>query len=502
MLVDGPAALVFEGEPGIGKTTLVRAGVEAAHRHGGRALWCAPSTRETRLSYAALGDLLRGIGENALERLPPPQRDALDAALLRSASGGADVDRRAVATAVLSLLEGLAEERPLVVAIDDLQWLDQPSARVVEFCARRLVGGVGLLASRRAGAEGAWAESLTRLRELDRQRVHEVAALSVDELDRILGERAERSLDRRTLARVHEVSGGNPFYALELARAVPDDGPPPAELPLPASLEEIVAARTAGIGEEVEEVLLAVAALADPTVDLLERALGPGVSGMLDGAEARGMIELDGARVRFTHPLLAHGVYARAPSGRRRAMHRRLSDTVFEIEERARHIALAGIVTDALVALDEAARHVRRRGAPDAAAELLELALGLGGPPELCVRAAEHHFDAGDTRRAQKLLEEAIPALPGGTPKAEALLLLGEIRYKGDCFPEARVLLEQAQVEAGGNERLLAMIEFRLAFMLYSLGLMPAAERWHGGRSAVRRGETIPRCSRRPLPSP
>ena len=280
---------------------------------------------------------------------------------------------RAVATAVLSVVEGLAQERAVVVAIDDVQWLDPPSARVVEFCARRLAGRVGLIASRRAGAEGAWVKALTRLRERDRERVHAVAGFDIGDLARVLDERAERRLERRVLARVHEVSGGNPFYALELARAAPADGPLPPALPLPASLEEIVATRMAGLGEEVEGVLLAVAALADPSVELLERALGPAVAEMLDEAEARGMIELDGQRVRFTHPLLSNGVYARAPSGRRRAMHRRLSAAVADHEERARHLALAGAGPEALAALDEAAREVRVRGAPDAAAELSSL---------------------------------------------------------------------------------------------------------------------------------
>lgn len=486
-LASGPAALVFEGEPGIGKTTLVKAGVEAANRQGARVLSCAPSSPETRLSYAALADLFRELDEAALGGLPPPQRDALDAALLRSAPGTTDVDGRAVATAVLSVVEGLAQERAVVVAIDDVQWLDPPSARVVEFCARRLAGRVGLIASRRAGAEGAWVKALTRLRERDRERVHAVAGFDIGDLARVLDERAERRLERRVLARVHEVSGGNPFYALELARAAPADGPLPPALPLPASLEEIVATRMAGLGEEVEGVLLAVAALADPSVELLERALGPAVAEMLDEAEARGMIELDGQRVRFTHPLLSNGVYARAPSGRRRAMHRRLSAAVADHEERARHLALAGAGPEALAALDEAAREVRVRGAPDAAAELLELALELGGDPELRVRAAEHHFDAGDTQRAQAPLEEAIAALPAGASRAEALLLLGETRYHDDSFPEARPLLEQARAEAGEDDRLLVMIGLRLAFTLYNLGL--TADAGAVARSALTRAE-------------
>src|SRR4051794_21553260 len=137
-LADGSAVLLLEGEPGIGKTTLLRAGVERARRRGLRVLWCAASPSETRLSYAALTDLLGGVEEQLLERLPGAQREALDAALLRSAPGSREIDRRAVACAMLSVLEALARQGAAVVAVDDLQWVDGPSARVLEFCARRL----------------------------------------------------------------------------------------------------------------------------------------------------------------------------------------------------------------------------------------------------------------------------------------------------------------------------------------------------------------------------
>ena len=104
-LAGGSAVLLLEGEPGIGKTTLLRAGVDGARRRGVRVLWCAASPSEARLSYAALADLLGGVEAEVLERLPGPQREALDAALLRSAPGAGGVDRRAVASAVLSVLE-------------------------------------------------------------------------------------------------------------------------------------------------------------------------------------------------------------------------------------------------------------------------------------------------------------------------------------------------------------------------------------------------------------
>jgi DNA-binding CsgD family transcriptional regulator len=466
-LADGPAALVFEGEPGIGKTTLLRAAVDVAGQGGARVLACAPGPGETRLSYAALSDLLAGVDDGALARLAAPQRTALDAALLRSDPGGGEVDPRAVATAVLSLLEDLAQGRPLVVVIDDLQWLDQPTSRVLEFCTRRLGGRVGVLASRRSRER---APAAINLRDPDRLEVRNVAPLGVTDLGRVVRERAERQLSHPALARVHEASGGNPFYALELVRALPADDRSPGALPLPESLDGVVAARLGGHAPDVERALLAVASLADPTVDLVERVVGPRALAQLEEAERRGVVEFQGERVRFTHPLLAHGVYARASAGSRRAMHGRLSEVVADAEERALHLARAGVGREAVYALDTAARQVRARGAPDAAAELLVLALDLGGGPELGVRAAEHLSDAGDPLRAQALLKDVLQGLPGGQARAEALLLLGELRYHDDSWAEAQTLLEQARDEPGADDRVRVMIDLRRGFLLFNLG--------------------------------
>src|SRR5262245_31571390 len=125
---------MLEGEPGIGKTTLMRAAVEAARAQGAHVLACTASASETRLSYAALADLLRTVDADVLDTLPEPQRDALDGALLRTAPGGDEVDRRAAGTAALTVLETLSRDAPVVLAIDDIQWLDRPSAHMVEFC--------------------------------------------------------------------------------------------------------------------------------------------------------------------------------------------------------------------------------------------------------------------------------------------------------------------------------------------------------------------------------
>jgi DNA-binding CsgD family transcriptional regulator len=476
LLDDGPAVLFLDGEPGIGKTALVRSAVDAATARGHRVLSCAGTPADARLAFAALGDLLGDVPlEQALSRSSVQLR-ALDAALLRGddpVSG--EVDLGAVSAATLSVLRWLGSQGPVVVAVDDLPWLDAPSRSVLAFCARRLPSGVGLLASRRTDAAAPPVNRAAGLLDPDRVAAVTVTGLSADELRRLVRAHASTTPERRLLNRIVEVSGGNPLYALELLHGLPGAAGANAELVLPASLVEMVRARVAGLGRRQRSVLLAVAAMAAPTLMVLTEALGPGVVEALSEPERRGILTVDSQRVAFTHPVLAEGIYSRATAAERRDVHRSLSAVSVDVEDRARHLAAAGILPEALVALEDAAAEVRTRGAPDSAAELLELALDLGADRALVVRAAEHRFDAGDTRGAVRMLDEAIASLPAGVPRAEALMLLGEIRYKDDSFPDARVLLDRARQEAGGDERLLLMSELRLAFTLYNLGQMERA---------------------------
>jgi DNA-binding CsgD family transcriptional regulator len=478
-LEERPAVLVFEGEPGIGKTTLMRAAVTDARKGQRTVLACSGAVTETRLSYVALSDLFSSVDPDAVATsLPPPQREALDAALLRAGSSSADADPGAVASAVLALLEKLAETQPVLVAVDDVQWLDRPSAGVIEFCARRLSGTMGMLVSRRPRLDP---NSPPRFEGLKDLVVEHVSPLSDRALTTVVREQAGGVVSRRAEARIVDLAGGNPLYALELLRALPPGEPPAGPLALPPNLQEMVATRLAGLGPEVEELLLAVAALADPTVDLLARALGPEVPALVEQAEAQGVLERWEPRVRFTHPLLAEGTLARAPASKRRAMHRRLSGVVSGGEDRARHLALGEVLPEALTALVEAADETRARGAPMAAAELLELALELGGDSSLRVRAAAHHLDAGQVPRAEELLEAATADLAEGEERAAALLLLADLRMRADSFVEAQALLEQAAAEGTRESPLQVEIGLRLAFAQYNLNQrVEAAATGHG----------------------
>lgn len=147
-LTAGRSALLIEGEPGIGKTTLWLQVVRAAETRGYRVLQARPAEGELRLSFAAIADLVGARFDETRAELPVPQERALATALLRVDAEEA-AEPRTTATAVVSVLNALAEERPVVTAIDDVQWLDSASERVLAFAVRRLPERFGLLLTRR-----------------------------------------------------------------------------------------------------------------------------------------------------------------------------------------------------------------------------------------------------------------------------------------------------------------------------------------------------------------
>ena len=147
----GPVGIAIEGTPGIGKTTVWRHAVDASRLRGYRVLEATPSEPDAALAFSGLGDLFDGLADDRLARLPDPQRRALSAALFRSDAADAPVDLEALPRAVLGVLRGLADEATVVVAIDDEQWLDRSSARVLAFALRRIrEERICLLLSRRA----------------------------------------------------------------------------------------------------------------------------------------------------------------------------------------------------------------------------------------------------------------------------------------------------------------------------------------------------------------
>src|SRR5262245_16692209 len=134
----GPSALVLEGDAGIGKTTILHAVLAGARARGYRVLAAEPARSERAMAFAGLSDLLAGVPDEVFSGLPAPQRRALDVALLRAEPDGAELDVRRVGAAFLSVLAGLAGRGPIVLGVDDVQWIDPPSARVLEFALRRV----------------------------------------------------------------------------------------------------------------------------------------------------------------------------------------------------------------------------------------------------------------------------------------------------------------------------------------------------------------------------
>ncbi len=443
----GARALAIVGDPGIGKTTLWVEAVRRARERDATVLAARPAESEAKLSFAGLTDLLSAVEPGAFATaLPAPQRHALEVALLR-AETTRPPERRLVGTALLSLLRELAADRDLVIAVDDVHWLDPPTLAALEFALRRFVEEpVRLILSLRSEQT----EALTRLTRVERLRRLELGPLSVAALHRIVAENLGRTFPRPTLVRIAQASAGNPLYALEIARLLDREGPgDPARLPVPEDLRTLVAQRVRSTPARTRSALLRVAALARPDLGLVDaQALAP--------AEEAGLVRIGSdRRIQFAHPLFASAVYSSASLSRRREMHRALADAVTDPEERARHLALScdGPEERVAGAVEEAARQARMRGAPDAAAELTELAIRL--TPEGSAEAdwrrldlAEHLLLAGDYQRAARQLEELLGDLGPGDLRARALLTLAEIDFWRRGESAAAALAEEALLAA------------------------------------------------------
>jgi DNA-binding CsgD family transcriptional regulator len=459
------ALLELEGAPGVGKTTVWEEGCRRARAEGRTVLAAGGASTEVRLGYAALADLLAEVDGEVLGRLPGPQRRALEAALLRGEEGGAPPDPRAVGTGLWSVLEELASAAPLLVAIDDLQWLDPSSAGALAFATRRLSGAVGVLvATRPPAAEGP--ERRLALRDAAATERLALSPLTTAEIERLLRDRVGPLPAAQDLDRVTAIAAGNPFIAVELARGLgPDGGGVATELP--AGLRELVDSRLATVAPDVREAVLYAAMLTRPGVPAVRSALGDEAAAALTAAEEAGILRLDGARVVFSHPLLATGAYATAPAAERRAAHQRIA-AVTSGEERARHLALGslGPEPEVVAELDAAAAAAFARAATSDAAELLELALRLGAEdPGRRGQAATYHLESGNFRRARELWEGLVEELPAGPARAAALGGLGTIERLDDDFPGSLPFLERALAEADeGWFRLALALELAFAY--------------------------------------
>ena len=451
---DGLAGLVLEGDAGIGKTTLFEATVAAATGRSWRALACRPTPGDADLSFTGLIDLFEDLDDAILAELPAPQRRSLEVALLRR-EGDERTEPGAVAVAAVRVIRSMARVRPVLLAIDDLQWLDRPTLRTLEFVVRRIrAEPVVILLSQRhetspvgppvSSATGSPARAvedmtaaigngtITRLR---------VGPLPIQGVYQLLHERLGLTLGHPALVRVHEASGGNPLFALELARALIESAGrvvPGRPLPVPDRLNELLRRRLERLSARTRRVLLGVAAMANPSLDELRRAFNlppmPDVPDDLERAERAGLVEIHGTVVRFSHPLLAAAVYAAATPSELRRLHGRLAEVADDPEARARHLALSTVEPDEAIAaaLDRAVTSATARGATDVAAQFAENAFALTPASSAtahrrALAAGSLAVAAGDQVRGRELFEQGQEAARTGAERAEALLRLAEV---------------------------------------------------------------------------
>jgi DNA-binding CsgD family transcriptional regulator len=460
----GLPILVIEGDPGIGKTTLWAEAVRRAEARSFRLLKANPAESEAKLPYAALGDLIGEAFAEVGPALPVPQERALATALLlRNADERAD--SRTTATAVVNVITRLSVRGPVVVAIDDVQWLDAASDRVLAYAVRRLPQNVALVLSSRLQAAGTLPLGLRALE--DRINRLSVGRLSLAALHNLIASRLEITLARPTLVRVAATSDGNPFFALEMARALKETGGMTSfaqPLPVPSSLRELVAYHLRGLSATATELVTVAAALSRPSIPTIVAAIGSEATAHATLAEAEdaGVIILEGDRIRFAHPLLASAVYGSLSAARRRQLHGRLAGLTDDIEESARHVALSATRPDEQTAeqMQAAGRHAALRGAPDAAAELFEAACRLtpsGRPLELARRMlarASASLVAGNLQAAGRVAAQVVCTAPLASMRSEALVVLSDKAW-GEGLPQlAREDLEAALREAGDDREL------------------------------------------------
>jgi DNA-binding CsgD family transcriptional regulator len=448
-------ALVIRGESGIGKTALWRHTVELCRRAGFEVLRTRPAEEEMRLALVGLTDLFEHVevGTDALQ----------------------DDDQVTRGQAVLEALRRLAARGPTVVAIDDAQWLDTASARALRYALRRLdAEPVGVLQATRAPSPD---DPLAAASTLPPGRcdVVELGPLSQAALRRVLAG-VVPAISRPMLRRIHAVSGGNPLYAIELARGVAGEAEAhraPGGLPLPDSLQAAIELRLETVPATLLPLLETVSALGHTSVRVLSDILAEAeLAEQLATAAGHGLLVVEeDLDVRFAHPLVGSAVYARMTPLARRSLHARLADRAGDEDVRARHLALSTDDPDAEVAalLESAAERASRSGASDLAAEFAGHSLRLtpaedaDGARRRALAEIEHLASAGEVSRALGLADELLARLEPGPGRAEALVQLAQL--EDDDLERGEALLLQALEDAREDELLCGRVLDRLGWL-------------------------------------
>ena len=453
--------LLLSGEPGVGKSVLLDAAAKAATAAGALVLRSAGVEFLGDLSFSGLNHVLEPLLHEC-DALDPAHREALTVAL--GAGDGAPVDRLVVYGAVLALLRRAASTRPVLLVIDDLQWVDRASAAALAFVARRLTGSrVGLLAASRPGFESFF----------ERAGLPELTVLPLDDRAAadLVGTRYPL-LAGQGLRRVLAQAQGNPLALLELPPVVLGDSRGSAGvvlsevLPLSRRLQDLYASRVAEVPAPTRRLLL-LAALEDSGELPVLRAAAPGedVLSLLAPAERAQLLRVEHrglGRLSFRHPLIRATIVSGSTSGQRLDAHRALANALTDQpDRRAWHLAEATPDPDEQVAalLEHTAHRVRRRGDAVGAFNALVRAADLTpGAADRGRRLAEAAFVgadvAGELRTAAELLVEARRADPElrGSLRAAAAASHVLLNRDGDFNTAHRLLVGAITTRAGRSD--------------------------------------------------
>ena len=447
------AALLLHGEAGIGKSALLRTALDAAAQRDFGILRTRGFESESDIPFAGLLELLTPL--LALrDRIPEVQARALGSAL--ALEPPTPFDRFAVPAAMLSLLGAAAEEKPYLVAADDVHWLDDASREALIFVARRL------------GAEGVVLLCASRPVKPVLEAFEGVAAQAIEGLDDAT---ASELLKRESRHRVADAvaqdlvatAGGNPLALTEMPRGLSPDqlaGREPLAGPIPAGqqIETAFARQVADLPQATREALLVAAAMQTGRHDLFAQALAArGLpADALDPAISAGMIALDG-RLDFFHPLLRSAIYHAADPVTRRSVHGTLADVAQSPARRAWHLAAAADAPDEEVAaaLESAAAEARARGGVVASARAYERAANLSteeeGRARRLLEAASDFAQSGHADHALALVGTAQELMPGGALATEVVRVRGRVEMRRGAPVTAHDLLVD-EAERIGDE--------------------------------------------------
>ncbi|WP_326693996.1 AAA family ATPase [Streptomyces sp. NBC_01387] len=530
----GGGGVLLTGPAGIGRTTVVSRLSAELSACGYQVLSCSPSPSERDSPYLGLIDLLAGVPDSTLAELGSHERAVLEGALLRRTppegidpTGGRDA--LVLRIAVRKLLTLLGGERPLLLAVDDAQWLDTPTAQTLGFLAGRAghaghAGRTGCAAG--AGRGGPGPAVLVALRTGPRTgppsyegyqayAAHDAAEryeadapqewcpqpvrrvpmppMTAREVAELLDGHDEPPWPKPLLTRLHQAGGGNPRTVLELSSALtervrlaggalPDSTEP---LPVPDSLRRPVLDRIAALLPSARQTLVTASAAARPTVELLMRAGGRQTPADIDTCVRHGLLQAsDHGLISFPDPLTPMVLQAETPYGLRADAHRALAEATDDPVERAHHLGRLTAGPDSAVAarLVDAATAARRRGAPGTAARLGRLAARCTPTDETHVdtdrrlTAAEDGLEAGDFDFARQLAYEVLGDADRPADRVRAWNVV--VDSCGQAMAEIADVFPAAVHDAGRDPALLAQLHYRMSWREWMVG--GSAARAHG----------------------